>query len=214
MPRHELTAIPQPGDFCCVPVSGPVGRLIRAGERLNGSKFSEYQHAEIFMGRMLPASAVISSGLVTGVPGGGTRPDDLITRPHGWTFSAYPGGARLTELACPPEELPGALWSSGSITLTQLQRDLICAAALRQTGTPYSWLDYWALALHRWHINDPALQRYIASTQSMICSQLVDWAWGEAGVHLFTDGRWPGYVTPADLAAVIESRRQSSTFSW
>ena len=37
----------------------------------------------------------------------------------------------------------------------------------------------------------------------MICSQLVDYCYLMAGVHLFNDGRWPGYVTPEDLANVI-----------
>jgi hypothetical protein len=37
----------------------------------------------------------------------------------------------------------------------------------------------------------------------MICSQLVDQCYQDAGVHLFADGRWPGDVTPADLYRLI-----------
>ncbi len=33
----------------------------------------------------------------------------------------------------------------------------------------------------------------------MICSQLVDQSYQDAGVHLFSDGRWSGYVTPGAL---------------
>ena len=64
-------------------------------------------------------------------------------------------------------------------------------------------MDYFALALHRLGIPAPELKRYIGSSKHLICSQLVDLVYAEAGIHLFTDNRWPGYVTPADLANLI-----------
>jgi cell wall-associated NlpC family hydrolase len=96
------------------------------------------------------------------------------------------------------------LWSTGRIPLTPGERGRIVAAAARYDGTPYSWLDYAAIALHSLHLPAPGLKRYIQSTRHMICSQLVDQCYQDAGVHLFRDGRWPGYVTPADLAARLE----------
>jgi hypothetical protein len=111
---------------------------------------------------------------------------------------AEPGGARLAHLAeydlarvawysCPPESAEG-----------------ICQNALALLGTPYSFLDYAALAAVR--LGAPAalvLRRYVASTGHMICSQLVDEAYRRAGVHLYDDGRLPGDVTPLDLDALI-----------
>ncbi len=44
---------------------------------------------------------------------------------------------------------------------------------------------------------------YVASSKHMICSQLVDFVYMQSGIHLFNDGRWPGYVTPADLASLL-----------
>lgn len=83
--------------------------------------------------------------------------------------------------------------------LTERQRTAICAAATAYVGVPYSFLDYLAIAAHRFHLPLPGLRRYVASTGHMICSQLVDQSYQDAGVHLFADGRWPGYVTPMAL---------------
>lgn len=197
----------QPGDFCCVPISGSTGRLIALGERLNGDAFTQYQHAEVFIGTEIPAHlGKMMPGLVWhGTPVTQLAPSEVITSEYGWVFSAYPGGARAVELPCPPLSLPGSLWSSGRIPLTEQQRAAILENCLALTGTPYSFLDYLALALHRLRIPAPGLRAFIAAQGHEICSQLCDRVYQEAGVHLFTDNRWPGYVTPADLAAVINS---------
>ncbi|MFJ9417119.1 hypothetical protein ACIRPT_23435 [Streptomyces sp. NPDC101227] len=116
-------------------------------------------------------------------------PDDRL-------LEAEPGGARIGALGrygganvlyvCPPG-------------LTERQRTAICEAAVSYTGVPYSFLDYFAIAAHRFHLPVPGLRRYVASTRHMICSQLVDQCYQDAGVHLFADHRWPGYVTPMAL---------------
>lgn len=106
---------------------------------------------------------------------------------------AMPSGARLHTY------LPGdgVTWLQVPLTLTQ--RDAVTWAAGHYVGTRYSWLDYLAIAARRLHIPAPGLRHYIANTRHMICSQLVDQCFQDAGVHLFTDGRWPGDVTPGDL---------------
>ena len=119
----------------------------------------------------------------------------------GQVVEAEPGGAR----AAPLKGYGAILWSTGRFQLTADQRRGICMFARQYIGTPYSWLDYAAIGLHRLHVPAPGLRRYIGSTRHQICSQLVDQCYADAGVHLFADGRWPGYVTPADLAAVIEA---------
>ena len=94
------------------------------------------------------------------------------------------------------------LWSSGIIPLTEGQRVAITAYAAHVANmhTGYSWADYAALAAKRLRIPFPHLKAYIAGSGHQICSQLVDSAYVAAGVHLFDDGRWPGMVTPMDLA--------------
>lgn len=117
----------------------------------------------------------------------------------GSIVEAEPGGARIM----PVSEYGSVLWSSGKIPLTGEQRAGIIKAAMGYVGTPYSAADYFALAAHRLHLPLPGLKAYVASSRSMICSQMVDQAYQDAGVHLFADGRWPGFVTPGSLYKLL-----------
>lgn len=113
---------------------------------------------------------------------------------YGQIVEAMPGGAqhvdnwhdlsRVRWLICPEE-----------------YRDAVATIAIRQADrkVPYSFLDYAFLALHRFHIPFPGLKTYIESSGHQICSQLADYCADKGGWHLFSDGRWPGYVTPGSL---------------
>src|SRR5258708_29450415 len=90
-----------------------------------------------------------------------------------------------------------------------MQRTAICLAARSNIGVGYSWADYMAIAAHRLHIPSPGLRDFIADSTHQICSQLIDTCYADAGVHLFADGRWPGYVTPADRSEEHTSELQS-----
>lgn len=118
------------------------------------------------------------------------------------TVEAMPGGAIWGTL----DEFQAAslVWSTDVIDLTPEQRHDIVLTAQGYIQVPYSGLDYLAIAAHRFHIPTPHLKKYISSTGHMICSQLVDQAYMDAGVHLFDDGRWPGYVTPGALYELIQ----------
>ena len=95
-------ATPEPGDFCCIPVSGGFGTAIEAGqflaELLQGQPayLRAYDHAEVYVG----------------------QPDEA--GPHGYTCSAYPdngsadGRTGKRPLPCPPAQVPGSIWSFGS----------------------------------------------------------------------------------------------------
>jgi hypothetical protein len=111
-------------------------------------------------------------------------------------IQAEPGGAGYAPLTVHAK----TLWSTGHFDLTTGQREAIVQAAIGYIGTPYSWLDYFALAAHRFHIPAPHLRAFIKATGSMICSQYVDRCWQAGGVQIFADGRWNGDVTPPDLA--------------
>lgn len=174
-------AEPQPGDFTCVPIPGWAGLGIEVGQFLDGEKFQPYEHAEVYVG----------------------QPD--ADGPFGYTVSAYPSRKGRVPLPCPPALLPGSLWSSGIIAVSTAQRDAIVAWSAAHEHVGYSGLDYAALVIHRLRIPAPHLKRYIESTAHLICSQFVDTAYDQAGVHLFDDKRWPGYVTPGDLAGLLES---------
>jgi|SRR5690242_665402 len=99
-------------------------------------------------------------------------------------------------------------WSTGIINPTDAQRVAICKAAYGYVGTPYSWVDYAALAAKRLHLGPlvPGLKNYVATSKHMICSQVVDQEYQDAGYQLFDDGRWPGYVTPGSLYNLLISK--------
>lgn len=123
----------------------------------------------------------------------------FIVLDDGTLLEAEPGGARIAGL----DEYAGRHIEYVSPELTAEQRALICQKARAMVGIKYSFLDYAAIAAHRFQLPIPGLRRYIASTGHQICSQLADQAYQDAGVQLFNDGRWPGWVTPADLAALL-----------
>ncbi|MFF4603388.1 hypothetical protein ACFY12_11645 [Streptomyces sp. NPDC001339] len=124
----------------------------------------------------------------------------FLVLPGDRLLEAQPGGSRIRSL---PRYADGEVLYVCPAGLTEQRRAGICAAATRYIGVPYSFLDYLAIAAHRFHVPVPGLRRYIASTRHMICSQLVDQCYLDAGVHLFADGRWPGYVTPMSLYQLL-----------
>ncbi len=179
MPFVTGVQVPGIGDFCCTSISGVTGKLVSIGEWLDGDGFTDYDHTEIYVG----------------------MPD--ADSPYGYTFGAYPGGAGYRTAT--PDLLAKALWSTGKIPLTDIQRTEIVNSCADAKGTPYSALDYFALVAHSLDLPVPYLKKYISDSGHMICSQLVDFVYMSAGVHLFKDGRWPGYVVPADLAKLLTS---------
>lgn len=186
-----VLAPPQPGDFCCIPVGGVLGMGIEAGQfvaeklQRQPARLLPYDHAEVYVG----------------------MPD--LAGPHGYTYSAYPDNLRPLKsgkraLPCPPEQLPGSIWSSGIIEMTPAAREGVVNWCLAHPRVPYSWADYAAIGLHAAGMNTEALRTHIANLASMICSWYTDAAmWYGGNVHLFDDGRWPGYVTPGDLAGLL-----------
>jgi uncharacterized protein YycO len=118
----------------------------------------------------------------------------------GMIVEATPEGAVLLPMHYPAEHVA---WSTGHVDVTAGQRELIVAAARSYVGTPYSFLDYAAIAAHCWHLWAPGLKSYVASTRHQICSQLVDACQQAGGVQLFADHRWNGFVRPDDLAGRI-----------
>ncbi|TQF07542.1 hypothetical protein E6W39_24325 [Kitasatospora acidiphila] len=167
---------PQLGDIGLVRIRGTVGLLIRLGQWLNGDGFSTQEHAFVVVG-----------------PDADGR-QQLV--------EAQPGGARLGLLTEYDDRHVLYVAPAG---LTDWQRAQIAVAAedLAAARTPYSFLDYLALAVHRFRLPVPGLRRYVAATGHMICSQLCDLAYQRAGEQLFADGRWNGYVTPADLGRLL-----------
>lgn len=113
-------------------------------------------------------------------------------------IAAQPGGARIDKLSD---------YDNKSVylqrDLTDDQRKLIVQHARSLEGLSYSFVDYLAIALARFGIKPQWLQKYIANTGHMICSQLCDEVYRRAGIHLFNDGRLAQEVTPGDLFYIL-----------
>lgn len=173
-----MTYQPKPGDIGLTQISGWGGRAIRAGQWLLGEGYADYEHAFVV------------------VAGADTASSDPVI------VEAMPGGAQMVGNWHDPER---TRW----LVCPDACRDGVAAVAMRQAErrVPYSALDYLALALHRFHIPAPGLRTYIESSGHQICSQLADYCAAKGGWHLFDDGRWPGYVTPAALNRLWENSR-------
>ncbi len=98
-------------------------------------------------------------------------------------------------------EHTGALY--GTRLLAEMERQRpgvgadVAAAALKLLGTPYGFVDIAALGLADLGLRQRWLERVVDRQHALICSQLVDQACLNAGVHLFTDGGWRAGLTLA-----------------
>lgn len=183
-PTEPLPRLPEVGDFGVVPTYGDwKGRLI--GWLIRYGTDSPVNHAFVYIG-------------------------------GGKIVEAQPGGARIVKAS----RYHKVAWSTGEIRLTDAQRTAIAATAqgfaARKVG--YGWLDIVAIALAQRRTfglvhalapieKQPWWVRRIQRLDRLICSQLVDLAYADAGVQLFDDGRIPGLVSPGDLWRLIGSPR-------
>lgn len=170
---------PQLGDIGLTQISGAAGLGIRVGQWLNGSGFANYEHAFV---------------VTEVVPSGNGRPPIVLI------VEAEPGGAR---------EVPAAEYNHSNIAwlrCPEQYRSAVAQAALALQGTPYSFLDYAAIAAHRLHLPVPWLRSFVRSSRHLICSQLADRAAANGGWQLFADHRWDGFVTPEDIWHLIQAQ--------
>jgi cell wall-associated NlpC family hydrolase len=127
---------------------------------------------------------------------------------NGQIVQAMPGGAELIPLEDANEPY---IWSTGRIPLTAADRVRICGAARGLVGTPYSFLDYGSIALAHYKIRPRWVRDFVASTDHLICSQLVVEAYRRGGVGLFGPEQLAGDYTPGDLWRLLNPRRVTST---
>jgi hypothetical protein len=172
------TTDPQPGDIGCVNIAGDVGWLIRLGQFLCKVNWKPWTWRKLWrLARSEHAFTYVGNGQI---------------------IEAEPGGARLANLS--EYDDCTIVW----IRCPDQYRRGVAEAARSFAGIGYSAAEYFALALHRFHIPAPGLRRYIESSQKMICSQMADRAAHIGGWILFDDGRWDGFVEPIDIAALAE----------
>lgn len=164
--------IPQVGDIFVRTVAGWTGKLIDKMQQLYGDGgFSQFEHA----------------GIVSWVSPDGRHIKVIEATPNGVQENDYKSG----------DHFGG--WQFSTIIVNDEVRKEIVDRARTAMGDKYSFISYAAIAFHKYHIWVPGLKWYIGRDKHFICSYLADWAW-QPYIQLFKDGRWPGYVTPGDLA--------------
>lgn len=132
---------------------------------------------------------------------------------NGQTYEAAPGGVHygtIDDLAKKPHMVSDAVFTEAGSVNEEALRCRVVQEADRLLGTPYSFFDYIALAgLHlapRSRFTKWARKR-VQDSKHYICSALCDEVYRRAGIHLFTDGRYPGDVMPADLDWWIDDHK-------
>jgi hypothetical protein len=182
-----------PGAFFVTQIGGRTGWWVALGQAIAGRP-SRWTHAGIigYNGQTFEAA-----------PGGvhyGTV-NDLAKKPH--MVSDAPVMDAVDEAF-----LPLAVGTREGYEKDLRQR--VVDQAEQLLGTPYSFFDYVALAgLHlapRSRFTKWARKR-VQDSKHYICSALVDETYRRAGIHLFTDGRYPGDVMPADLDWWIDDHK-------
>lgn len=182
-PIRELAELPimppQAGDIGLTVITGRVGETIAWAQRITGDG-APFQHA---------------FGVV----------DD-----QGNTAEAMPGyrGARVRHVARYDHTRTVYI----RVAMTEAQRYAVGDEWQAMLGTRYSYVQYPALALlagsekvaewtgrPRQEMRPPWLTEYIKRSDRLICSQYVDEGACRHGVHLFTNERAPGDVTPGDF---------------
>lgn len=114
-------------------------------------------------------------------------PDDGMVQ----IVEAMPEGVRIRASAV-------GEWTWGNVELTDTQRMDIALIATAEEGKPYDWGSIAGFVLRHFGAHLRGRSKDHPDTK-LICSELVAWAYREAGVDLFP-GVAPGDVSPGDLA--------------
>lgn len=164
----------KPGDFILTTIHGFGADLaVRIGQALSG-KWSEFSHAALYVG----------------------GPDRLC-------LEMAPGGIAVRPLT----DFAGRPLAISDWPLDLDERDTIVewawAEYRHKPPRQYGWLNYPLIGAARLGIRPGWGTAYLSGLNYQICSQWVDNAYLAADVHLFTDGRLPGLVSPGDLTYVL-----------
>jgi len=186
---------PPIGSFGLSVIGGRTGFWVRIGQAIIGDT-SRYTHAFIVVSDTEVIEAMPSGARLAPLANYRQRADLANGDVR---FCDAPVQHQLDQWI---ESRMGQLWGNHDRQLMErYYRAATATAARKLVGRRYSFADYLALALAHFGIRPAWLQRYIADSGRLICSQLVDETYRLAGIHLFDDERLPQDVTPGDLDA-------------
>lgn len=180
-----------PGSFFLGRISGWTGRWVSAAQAFTRGG-SYWTHAGV----------VLDNGQIIQAEPGGAEIVSVETLLDREILISDDPIQRALDLAVLPQ-----IVGSREGREAQFRKDVVWAAR-KLEGTPYSFLDYVALAAVEARLpGAQKLRGYVQESGHLICSALVDAIYRRAGIHLFDDGRLPGDVTPGDLDRWVRTAR-------
>lgn len=164
--------LPPVGSIGLVKVDGVTGEAIRLGEILDGDGLADSKYQHAFV--LESKAATATAQVIEAEPGGVRR-----------TFLSEYAGREILWIPCPDE-----------------YQDAMVKAADTYLGIGYSFADYPAIAAHHLGLDPLHLVRGVVERSGhVMCSQMAAACVAKSGWPLIPAGSWPGYVTPARMAA-------------
>jgi hypothetical protein len=174
-----LNSIPVPGSFGLAVISGKTGYWVRKGQNIVEGRKTHYTHAFLVLD---------NNEVIEAEPGG------AILTP----LSKYMDGGDVLFCDKPVKNAVGnQLYPYDGGEKEIRERVIDFGRSLK--GIPYNYMDYLAIGLEHFNIDLRVVRNRVRRPDRLICSQLVDFVYQMAGIHLFDDGRVSQDVTPADL---------------
>lgn len=186
----------KPGMFGLTVIGGATGKLVRLGQRIVERQDYTYTHAFL---------VVDDNRVIEAEPGGAVfSPVSKYEGRDDVVFSDLPIQLAVQDAQASWHKVGYAFaLDEAAVAYDAILRRRVTNFGKSCDGIPYNYLDYFALALERFNVHIKAVQNRVEREDRMICSQLVDWAYAQCGIHLFDDGRLPQDVTPGDLEGYI-----------
>lgn len=185
------------GMFGLTVIGGNLGKLVRFGQRV--VERQEYNFTHAFL-------VVDNNRIIEAEPGGAKfAPVTKYANRDDVVFTDLPIRLAVSQAQQSWAKVGYSYaMDDAAISYEEILRRRVQRFGQQCEGVKYSYLDYFALALERFNIHIKAVQDRVQRSDRMICSQLVDWAYEQCGIHLFDDGRLPQDVTPGDLESYLE----------
>ena len=202
----------RPGDLAFCPIGGFIPGVIPVGagqilfapwkQRLSWRRWRMVRHA----GTVTEASS-----------------SDFFARDHG-AHGIGPMMAQAMPSGFEQVELGASRWTDSYVYIRPAYKDGQAedvahhARQMVARKVPYGFEDYAAITAHRTHVPVPHLDRFIARVDAdgyprrSICSQAVDAQLTLSGFRVFSDGRLPQDVMPAELYLRLLELRPAAVF--
>lgn len=170
-------------------ISGKTGFWVRKGQNIVESRKTHYTHAFLVLD---------NNEVIEAEPGGAK----ITPLSHYLTGDVLFSDAPIQEYLASP-----VTWLYPETEESVRERVVDIGRGLKDT--PYNYLDYLAIGLEHFGVRPKLVLNRVRRQDRLICSQLVDFVYNMAGIHLFNDGRVPQDVTPADLEQWVRDNDHS-----